>query len=87
MNEKNFAREEEQIRINNLRRDAFRGCLVGGAIGDALGYPVEKAAKLAMTTVVDFLKEHPKAGLQVTVAAFDDRTMKVYQKALDSIQN
>ena len=22
-------------------RDRFRGCLVGGAAGDALGYPVE----------------------------------------------
>ncbi len=42
MNDMNAVREaEEQIRRNNLDRDAFRGCLVGGAIGDALGYPVE----------------------------------------------
>ena len=25
------------------RKDRFRGCLIGGAIGDALGYPIEKA--------------------------------------------
>ena len=29
------------IAINEENLDAFRGCLVGGAIGDALGYPVE----------------------------------------------
>ena len=33
---------------NNTYRDRIRGCLIGGAAGDALGYPVEfdKLAKI-----------------------------------------
>ena len=27
--------------MNSNLQDAFRGCLIGGACGDALGYPVE----------------------------------------------
>lgn len=29
----------------SLKRDRYRGCLIGGAIGDALGYPVEFLSK------------------------------------------
>ena len=32
---------ERRIQKNEKYKDEFRGCLVGGAIGDALGYPVE----------------------------------------------
>lgn len=32
---------ERRIQKNGKYKDEFRGCLVGGAIGDALGYPVE----------------------------------------------
>lgn len=31
----------EQIEIREKYLDAFRGCMIGGAAGDALGYPVE----------------------------------------------
>lgn len=35
---KSFAQEG----VNNMRNiDRFRGCLIGGAAGDALGYAVE----------------------------------------------
>ncbi len=46
------------------------------------GYPVEEAAVIAMTTVVDFLQKHPEAELQVTVAAFGGRVLRIYQDAL-----
>ena len=43
----------EQVRQANMDaealRDRIRGCLIGGAAGDALGYPVE------------FLPEKPEA--------------------------
>lgn len=32
---------ERAVRRNRKFQDEFRGCLVGGAIGDALGYPLE----------------------------------------------
>ena len=32
---------ERVVRKNMKYQDEFRGCLIGGAIGDALGYPVE----------------------------------------------
>lgn len=32
---------KEKIRKNSKYRDKFRGCLIGGAVGDALGMPVE----------------------------------------------
>ena len=31
----------ERIRNTEARRDAIRGCMIGGAVGDALGYAVE----------------------------------------------
>lgn len=33
--------EQKIIKQNERYKDKFRGCLIGGAIGDALGYPVE----------------------------------------------
>lgn len=37
-----FKKEREVVRkIENASVDKFKGCLIGGAIGDALGYPIE----------------------------------------------
>jgi len=33
--------ERSRDRASSLHRDRIRGCLLGGAIGDALGAPVE----------------------------------------------
>ncbi len=32
--------EEEEMRVQDARQ-RIRGCLLGGALGDALGYPIE----------------------------------------------
>ena len=32
---------ERRVQKNEKYKDEFRGCLIGGAVGDALGYPVE----------------------------------------------
>lgn len=48
------------------------------------GFPLQRAAHIAMQTVKDFLAEstHVKT---VTVVAFDDRTAQAYQHALDAL--
>ena len=40
-NKGNNAFREEERREKETHRDAIRGCIYGGAVGDALGYPVE----------------------------------------------
>ena len=49
-NFENFYREEDSKEMDDIRKsladaevhlDAIRGCLIGGAAGDALGYPIE----------------------------------------------
>lgn len=37
-----FSKDVQKMRRN---KDHFRGCLIGGAIGDALGWPVEFLSK------------------------------------------
>lgn len=46
------------------------------------GYPLEKAAKIAMQVTVKFLRNNPNSNLKVIIAAFDDRTMVSYKEAL-----
>ncbi len=45
------------------------------------GYPVEEASRVAVKTVIDYLKDHP--GIQlVRFVLFDSRTYSVYENAL-----
>ena len=48
------------------------------------GYPVEEAAKVAVSTVRRFLEEHPGQIDLVEWVLFDDRTFSVYQKEIDA---
>ncbi len=50
----------------------------------AYGYPVEKAAPIALRTVMDFLRENPQIKL-VRFVLFDDRTFRAYQDALNQL--
>ena len=50
----------------------------------AYGYPVEKAAPLALRTVMDFLRENSQLEL-VRFVLFDDRTFRAYQDALNQL--
>lgn len=43
------------------------------------GYPIEKAAEVAVQTVRDFVKEHP---LEVTFCCFSARDLEIYQAEL-----
>jgi O-acetyl-ADP-ribose deacetylase (regulator of RNase III) len=45
------------------------------------GYPVEEASKVALKTVMEYLKDHSEIKL-VRFVLFDSRTLSVYQEAL-----
>ena len=67
-----FQREEDQagdqpIEEREIHRDAIRGCLYGGAVGDALGYPVEFMTESAIFSMygdqgITTLKKNPNTG-------------------------
>ena len=42
------------------------------------GYPVEEDSRIALKTVIDYLKEHPEIKL-VRFVLFDSRTFEVYK--------
>ena len=48
------------------------------------GYPVEEASRIALKTVMDYLKDHPEIKL-VRFVLFDARTLDVYKKSLSEI--
>jgi O-acetyl-ADP-ribose deacetylase (regulator of RNase III) len=45
------------------------------------GYPVEEASRVALKTVMDYLKNHPEIKL-VRFVLFDSNTFDVYKEAL-----
>lgn len=45
------------------------------------GYPVEEASRIALKTVIDYLKDHPEIKL-VRFVLFDSKTLDVYQITL-----
>jgi len=48
------------------------------------GYPVEEASRIALNTVMDYLKDHPEIKL-VRFVLFDSRTLAVYEEALKEL--
>ena len=48
------------------------------------GYPVEEASRIALRTVMDYLKGHPDIQL-VRFVLFDSRTYQVYEEALKEL--
>lgn len=49
------------------------------------GFPVDRAAKIAVGTVVRFLKEHPNSFDIVEWVLFDNRTFSAYEAEIDKI--
>ena len=45
------------------------------------GYPVEEASRIALRTVMDYLKEHPEIKL-IRFLLFDSKTFEVYKESL-----
>ncbi len=50
-------------------------------------FPVDRAAKLAVGTVFDFLKEHPGSIDLVLWVLFDNKTYEVYDKEIHNKKN
>jgi len=48
------------------------------------GYPVEEASRIALKTVMDYLKDHPEIKL-VRFVLFDSNTYRVYEDALKKL--
>jgi O-acetyl-ADP-ribose deacetylase (regulator of RNase III) len=48
------------------------------------GYPVEQASRIALRTVMDYLKDHPEIKL-VRFVLFDSNTYRVYEGALKEL--
>ena len=49
------------------------------------GYPVEEAAKVALSAVVVFLKEEERAPQLVRFVLFDEKTFQAYREALEAL--
>ena len=48
------------------------------------GYPVEQASRIALKTVMDYLKDHPEIKL-VRFVLFDSKTFDVYEEVLKEL--
>ncbi len=48
------------------------------------GYPVGEASRIALKTVIDYLKDHPEIKL-IRFVLFDSNTFETYQEALKEL--
>ena len=48
-------------------------------------FPLEKASRIAVSTIADFLKEHPEIE-RVRMVCFDGRTKAFYDRALEELR-
>lgn len=51
----------------------------------AYGYPIKEAARIALQTVIDFIKTHKSPAL-VRFVLFSDRELKVYEETLKGME-
>jgi O-acetyl-ADP-ribose deacetylase (regulator of RNase III) len=64
---------------NNIASIAFPSISTG-----IYGYPVEEASRIALKTVMDYLKDHPEIKL-VRFVLFDSKTFNVYKETLNEL--
>jgi O-acetyl-ADP-ribose deacetylase (regulator of RNase III) len=64
---------------NNISSIAFPSISTG-----IYGYPVEEASRIALKTVIDYLKDYPEIKL-VRFVLFDSKTYSVYEEALKEL--
>ena len=76
-----YRRSLELCTQNKISSVAFPSISTG-----IYGYPVEEASRIALKTVMDFLKDHPEVKL-VRFVLFDSKTYDVYEEALKKLAN
>lgn len=74
-----YRRSLEVAVENDVRTIAFPSISTG-----AYGYPVDKAAPIALDTVCEFLEQNEKITL-VRFVLYDDITLKAYARALNAL--
>ncbi len=74
-----YRKSLEIARQKGIRSVAFPSISTG-----AYGYPIEEASRIALRTVIDFLKEHRAPSL-VRFVLFSERDLRVYEEALKEI--
>ena len=62
-------------RDNNIHTIAFPAISTG-----VYGYPLQEATEVALNAIRDWFRENPSYGMEVTIACFDDRTHRIYEK-------
>ncbi len=69
----------------NLARDADLGSIAFPAISAGVyGYPLKGAARVAVQSALDFLRDEPGDLRRVTFVLFDQRTLDAFEEALAS---
>ena len=82
------AKQLEQCYQNSLNAAWKRGCqtIAFPSISTgAYGYPIDKAAKIALRTVRNWLWEHPDSFMEVYFCCFSKADLMEYQNALSSL--
>ena len=74
-----YRRSLELCTQNKISSIAFPSISTG-----IYGYPVEEAARIALKTVIDYLKNHSEINL-VRFILFDSKTFSVYEEALKEL--
>jgi O-acetyl-ADP-ribose deacetylase (regulator of RNase III) len=75
-----YRRSLEIASENSCRTVAFPSISTG-----AYGYPIEKAANTALSTVISYLKDHPEIA-EVTFVLFSSRDYDIYSNALKKLE-
>jgi O-acetyl-ADP-ribose deacetylase (regulator of RNase III) len=68
-------------REKGLRSVAFPSLSTG-----AYGFPVERAARVALRTLVEFLRQHPGAFQVVRMVLWSPQDFEVYRRALEELR-
>jgi O-acetyl-ADP-ribose deacetylase (regulator of RNase III) len=74
-----YRKSLELCTLNKISSVAFPSISTG-----IYGYPVEEASRIALKTVMDYLKEHPDIKL-VRFVLFDSKTFDAYKESLKEI--
>lgn len=65
---------------HGLRSVAFPSISTG-----AFGYPVDQAARIALTTILDTIRRHPRSFDEMRMVLFSEQDRAAYESALDEV--